>query len=66
MLISIETHRTYDFPGGGHFIASANIKVLVEIIASVANWVLGSFFEADTKMLHLCIICMKIVQTLKY
>ena len=38
MLISIETYRTYDFPGGGggegggHFIASVNIKVLVEIL----------------------------------
>ena len=32
MLISIETHKTYDFPDGGHFIASANIKVLVEIL----------------------------------
>ena len=34
MLISIETHRTYDFPGGGggHFIVSANIKVLGKIL----------------------------------
>ena len=32
MLISIETHRTYDFPGRGHFVASANIKVLVKIL----------------------------------
>ena len=32
MLISIETHKTYGFPGGGHFIASANIQVLVEIL----------------------------------
>ena len=43
MLISIETHRTCDFPGGGHFIASPNIKVFGRNIASVANWVLGSF-----------------------
>ena len=33
MLMSIETLRTYDFPGdGGHFIASDNIKVLGEIL----------------------------------
>ena len=33
MLMSIETLRTYDFPGGGgHFIASANIKYLGEIL----------------------------------
>ena len=33
MLISIETLRTYDFSGvGGHFIESANIKVLGEIL----------------------------------
>ena len=34
MLISIETLITYDFSegGGGHFIASANIKVLGQIL----------------------------------
>ena len=32
MLISIETHRTYDSLGGGLFIVSANIKVLVKIL----------------------------------
>ena len=33
MLISIETLITYDFSeGGGYFIASANIKVLGQIL----------------------------------
>ena len=48
MLISIEIHRTYDFPGGGSFYCVCQRQSFGRNIASVANWALGLFFEADS------------------
>ena len=48
MLISIETHRTYDFPGGGgELYCICEHQSFGLNIASVAKWVLGLFLEAD-------------------
>ena len=53
MLISIETHRTYDFPGGGgvwsHFIASANIKVLGDILHP---WRIGLCLNSSKRIVY--------------